>query len=87
MFEALPEGEAKGGIVVLQEIFGVNQHIREVAQGYADKGYAALAPAIFDRVERKLNLAMKIKANLIEGSTLLFLNFRLAMHWLISKLL
>ena len=33
VIEALPEGEAKGGIIVLQEIFGVNQHIREVAQG------------------------------------------------------
>ncbi len=53
-FEALPDGDPKGSVVVLQEIFGVNEHIREVAVGYAAKGYAAIAPAIFDRVERKI---------------------------------
>lgn len=53
---ALPEGQPKGGIVVIQEIFGVNQHIREVTDGFALEGYAALAPAIFDRAQRGIEL-------------------------------
>ena len=56
VYEALPTGEAKGGIVVIQEIFGVNAHIREVAGGFAKDGYAVLAPAVFDRVERNVEL-------------------------------
>ena len=54
-YEAVPD-EPRGGVVVIQEIFGVNAHIREVAQGYAAAGYAALAPALFDRVERDVEL-------------------------------
>lgn len=54
--EALPDGEAKGGVVVIQEIFGVNAHIREVADSFRADGYAALAPALFDRVERDVEL-------------------------------
>ncbi|MGI9324552.1 MAG: dienelactone hydrolase family protein [Pseudomonadales bacterium] len=46
----------KGGVVVIQEIFGVNAHIREVVDGYAQAGYAAIAPAIFDRVEPGIEL-------------------------------
>ena len=53
---ALPEGEPAGGIMVIQEIFGVNQHIREVTDGYAAAGYAAIAPAIFDRAEPGVEL-------------------------------
>ena len=56
-YRALPSGDAKGGILVIQEIFGVNPHIREVADGYASQGYAAIAPAIFDRVEKGVELA------------------------------
>ena len=56
VYEALPSGEPKGGVVVIQEIFGVNAHIREVAEGFAAEGYAALAPALFDRVERGVEL-------------------------------
>ncbi len=56
VYEALPSGEPKGGVVVIQEIFGVNAHIREVADGFAAEGYAALAPALFDRVERGVEL-------------------------------
>ena len=48
---AIPKGKSKGGVVVVQEIFGVNGHIKEVANDYALEGYAALAPALFDRVE------------------------------------
>ena len=56
VYEALPEGDPRGGLVVIQEIFGVNAHIREVADGYAAEGYAALAPALFDRAERDVQL-------------------------------
>ena len=50
-YEAIPAGEIKGGVVVIQEIFGVNQHIREVVDGYAKDGYAAIAPALFAAVQ------------------------------------
>lgn len=53
---ALPEGTPKAGIVVIQEIFGVNSHIREVVDGFAADGYAALAPALFDRAEKGVEL-------------------------------
>jgi carboxymethylenebutenolidase len=52
-----PVGRPKGAIVVLQEIFGVNAHIRAVADGYAATGYLAIAPSTFDRVERDVQLA------------------------------
>ena len=55
-YEAAPDGSPKGTIVVVQEIFGVNAHIREVADGYARAGYRAIAPALFDRVEPKIEL-------------------------------
>ena len=51
-----PSGTPRGGIVVLQEIFGVNSHIRAVADGYAAAGYLAIAPSTFDRVERDVQL-------------------------------
>jgi carboxymethylenebutenolidase len=53
---AEPKGQAKGGIVVIQEIFGVNSHIRSVADGYAAQGYLAVAPAIFHRVKPDVEL-------------------------------
>jgi len=55
-YRAAPEGEAKGAVVVIQEIFGVNNHIRDVTDGYAAEGYLAIAPAIFDRFERGIKL-------------------------------
>jgi carboxymethylenebutenolidase len=55
-YEAQPEGSAKGAMLVIQEIFGVNTHIREICDGYAEAGYVALAPQIFDRVERDVEL-------------------------------
>ena len=48
-YRADPSGPAKGGIVVIQEIFGVNHHIRAVSDRLAAEGYAAVAPALFDR--------------------------------------
>ncbi len=53
---ARPEGDPKGAIVVVQEIFGVNAHIRSVADRFAQEGYLALAPALFDRTERGVEL-------------------------------
>ena len=53
---AKPEGKPKGGIVVVQEIFGVNAHIRSVADGFAAHGYTAIAPAFFDHVESGVEL-------------------------------
>ena len=51
-----PSGTTKGAVVVVQEIFGVNSHIRNVADGYAEAGYLAVAPATFDRVERGVEI-------------------------------
>lgn len=53
---AKPAGTPKGGIVVVQEIFGVNAHIRGVADGYAAEGYLAIAPAIFDHLQTGVEL-------------------------------
>lgn len=51
-----PLGEPRGGIVVLQEIFGVNQHIRATVARYAAAGWSVIAPAFFDRIEPGLEL-------------------------------
>lgn len=51
-----PSGTARGGIVIVQEIFGVNGHIRAVAEDYAREGYATIAPALFDRVRPGVEL-------------------------------
>ena len=55
-YQADPDGAPKGAIVIIQEIFGVNSHIRSVCDGYAADGYVAIAPALFDRVERGIEL-------------------------------
>lgn len=49
-WRADPMGAPRGGLVVVQELFGVNPHVREVADRYAAEGYVALAPAFFDGV-------------------------------------
>ena len=53
---AEPEGEAIGALVVIQEIFGVNAHIREVCDSFAKDGYIVLAPAMFNRVGPDIEL-------------------------------
>lgn len=55
-WQALPGTPADAGLVVIQEIFGANAHIRAVADRYAAEGYAVLAPAFFDPVERGVEL-------------------------------
>lgn len=54
---ARPEGEPVAGLVVVQEIFGVNAHIRSVTDGWAKDGFLAIAPALFDRIEPGVELA------------------------------
>ena len=54
---AQPEGTPIGALVVVQEIFGVNAHIRAVADSYAKEGFLCVAPALFDRIERDLQLS------------------------------
>lgn len=49
-YRANPDGAPKAALVVVQEIFGVNHHIRAVCDRFAAEGYAALAPSIFDRI-------------------------------------
>ena len=53
---AAPPGKPRGAVVVLQEIFGVNSHIRAVTDSYAAEGYTAIAPGLFDRVRRGIQL-------------------------------
>lgn|SRR5487761_1170371 len=55
-YVAEPAGTPKAGIVVVQEIFGVNPHIRSVADGFAKDGFLTIAPALFDRAEKKVEL-------------------------------
>ena len=51
-YVAEPSGKARGGVVVIPEIFGVNSHIKATTDGYAADGYRAVSPAMFDRVQR-----------------------------------
>jgi len=55
-YVARPAGSPRGGVVVLQEIFGVNAHIRAVADGYAAEGYLAVAPPTFHRAKSGVEL-------------------------------
>jgi carboxymethylenebutenolidase len=53
---AAPKGKPRGAVVLLQEIFGVNAHIRALADGFAAEGFLVVAPALFDRIERSVEL-------------------------------
>src|SRR5450631_4418664 len=55
-YRADPAGTPRGALVVAQEIFGVNSHIRSVCDGYAADGYVAIAPALFERYERGVDI-------------------------------
>lgn len=55
-YTSMPDGEARGGILLIQEIFGVNSHMRSVADRFAGQGYAVALPALFDRLQRKVEL-------------------------------
>ena len=55
-YVAYPKGQATACIIVLQEIFGVNAHIKAVVDGYAEQGYLAIAPATFSRIKKDVDL-------------------------------
>jgi carboxymethylenebutenolidase len=55
-YVARPAGKTVGALILIQEIFGVNAHIRSVADGYAKDGFLVVAPALFDRAERGVEL-------------------------------
>ena len=63
---AAPPGRPRGALVVIQEIFGVNSHIRAVADGFAAEGYTVIAPSLFDRVRRGIQLGYSA-ADMQEG--------------------
>ncbi|HLA73639.1 MAG TPA: dienelactone hydrolase family protein [Steroidobacteraceae bacterium] len=56
-----PKGPARGAVVIAQEIFGVNHHIRGVADGFAAAGYVTIAPCLFDRIRRGIELGYSEK--------------------------
>ncbi len=56
-YHAWPDGPAKGGLVLVQEIFGVTDHIRELCDQYATDGYDVIAPSLYDRQERGVEAA------------------------------
>jgi carboxymethylenebutenolidase len=58
-YRVTPTGPPRGALVVMQEIFGVNTHIKRVTEGFAADGYVALAPAIFDRAEPGFSVGYK----------------------------
>lgn len=51
VYRAAPKGERKGGVVVIQEIFGIDEHIRRDVDRWAELGYEAIAPSLYDRRE------------------------------------
>ncbi len=65
-YQATPTGTPKGGVVVIQEIFGVNSHIRSVADRYAAAGYLAIAPGLFDRIRPGIELGYE-ESDIAEG--------------------
>ncbi|RZA16185.1 MAG: dienelactone hydrolase family protein, partial [Lysobacteraceae bacterium] len=68
-YVAKPAGQPRGAIVVLQEIFGVNSHIRSVADGYAAQGWLAVAPSTFHRAKPGVELGYT-PDDMKEGSAL-----------------
>ena len=70
-YRADPAGAPRAGVVVIQEIFGVNAHIREVAEDYAAQGYLAIAPALFDRSRPGVELGYDENA-IAEGRDIAF---------------
>ncbi len=78
-YVAGPE-DAQSGIVVVQEIFGVNSHMRNVADQFAAQGYRVICPALFDRAETGVELGytpedvkrgLELRSKIAEGETLL----------------
>ena len=76
-YSSIPPARTKGVVLVIQEIFGVNAHIREVADVYAAQGYLAIAPALFDRIERGIELGYA-QADMGKGIELAFQGLEMA---------
>lgn len=68
-YEARPRGRVRGGIVLLQEIFGVTSHIKSVCDGYAEIGYRVVAPSLFDRIGKGIVLGYS-KEDAVRGRDL-----------------
>lgn len=77
-YRSAPEGSAKAVVVVIQEIFGVNSHIREVADRYAEDGYTTFAPKLFDRIGLDIELGYS-DADMAKGIDLAFNQLDLSM--------
>jgi len=58
LYVAKPKSEAMATVIVLQEIFGITEHIQAICQQYATHGYLAIAPALFDRNKNQLQLLL-----------------------------
>ena len=56
LYVAKPKSEAMATVIVLQEIFGITEHIQAICQQYATHGYLAIAPALFDRIKKNIVL-------------------------------
>src|SRR5664279_561384 len=69
-YRADPSDAPKGAVVVLQEVFGVNPHIKQIADAYAAKGYVAIAPSLFDSVKPGVELGYD-DASVAEGIALM----------------
>lgn len=69
-YRAEPADTPKGAVIILQEIFGVNAHIRKIADSFAQLGYVAIAPSLFDRVKPSIALAYD-EAAIAEGVQLM----------------
>ena len=76
-YRAEPVGATSGVVVIIQEIFGVNAHIREVADGYAKSGYTAYAPKLFDRIGTDIELGYT-ESDMAKGIDLAFNKLELA---------
>jgi carboxymethylenebutenolidase len=90
-YVALPQGASKGAVIVVQEIFGVNSHIRSLAEGYAAVGYFSVAPHAFHRVRANVDLSytpedvqegarLKAEVEALPGSGVL-LDLQAAVHY------
>jgi len=66
VYLAEPSGEAKGGIIVIHEVWGLDNHIKSVADRYAAEGYIALAPSFFELDELSSDEIAQLKTDLFD---------------------
>lgn len=80
VYVAEPKTKPRGVVMVLQEIFGVNAHIREVCDRFSEAGYLAVAPALFDRQERNYQVGYEEKDMARSKALMQNLDFDKACH-------